>query len=769
MSNWRFYLDGNEVEEPIGWDAIEFTAIRMDSDGIDQPFSTEVKFYAEGAKYIKSIYDQYFINQPIAITITSDVDYNNAPFQFDGFLNLAIYTEHNVCDTDTWEITVGIIDDQFRENFKSRIDVEIDLTSTKDLNGATIPALTEKSIRLHSQELLLKAYGKNLADSVAYLSRPPSGPSFNTYGVVPTYWQQSDFTQNYGKTIDTNANTVTGDGNLPGGSVIFYNNTGVTRTISYSIDIDFTFRSLDPSGSVIVSLALAQFGGNTPQSFPPSINLWFNTNLGPLQSNTVNTTFNGSFTVNPGITVAFIAGVYTNTPSNPAVEFTVRDGYRISLTENNSSRYASLSNCLTIEQWLRRCIYMMTGSNNKLLSDTFSEANDGCYWNNALINGLRIRNADIDTNLKKLNTSWKETFDELNKIFCLGWAFEWTGSEWKIRVEKRSYFYQNIVSQTFESVGELDQSAMTDKLINTVQIGYNDNWKNIQLAGTTAIHTNRTYFIENRAMKDNGGSVLDLRTNYIAEGYTIEFYRRLSELSFGGATSDRPNDYQTFIIWLNRYELTGTNIENTPLQLPGESNGAYTFAPGTVSMPSNFITQSGSPLSGLYNIYHTPARVAYRWWQVLGMHTYGLSNPRLKFTSGEYQIGYYSIVGYQQEKLECIELQTGLSYGGVREDDDVTPDKMADAYKAYLFKPIQVEFEYPQSLCDFLTLSQDEQYRKVKLTSGSLAIEGFILNATNQPENASGGTTKFTLLVSNQQSEPGGAFDEGYDTGYVVE
>ncbi len=41
MANWKFYLDGNQVEEPIGWDAIEFTAIRMESHGIDQPFSTD--------------------------------------------------------------------------------------------------------------------------------------------------------------------------------------------------------------------------------------------------------------------------------------------------------------------------------------------------------------------------------------------------------------------------------------------------------------------------------------------------------------------------------------------------------------------------------------------------------------------------------------------------------------------------------------------------------------------------------------------------------
>jgi hypothetical protein len=65
-------------------------------------------------------------------------------------------------------------------------------------------------------------------------------------------------------------------------------------------------------------------------------------------------------------------------------------------------------------------------------------------------------------------------------------------------------------------------------------------------------------------------------------------------------------------------------------------------------------------------------------------------------------------------------------------------------------------------------LSQDEQYRKVRLTSGSLDIQGFITNASNQPEDSSGGTTKFTLMVAKQLAPTGSAFDSGYDDGYEI-
>ena len=760
MAGWNFYLNGTEVEEPIGWDAIEFTAIRMESHGIDQPFSTEMRFYERGATLIKALYDQYFINAEIAIQITSDVGYGGEPYEFNGMLNLAIYQEHNVCDTDSWEITVGIIDDNFREQFKARQDVEIDLTSTKDLNDATIAALTEKNIRLHRQDLYLQANGKNLADSSTYLTNGPFGPSANRYAIVPTYWQQKDFSENYGSVFDTNVIFVLGDGNLPG-SPIFKNNQSVTRTLSYIINIDFTLTNNDLTGSIDVEFDLFQFNGNIPQTFPPSIVL-YNTTLSAGASVNISNTYTGSFTIATGITLALLFAQTSFSTVTAAVTVDIEKGYTINLNEINSGEYASTANCLTIEQWLKRAIYLMTGSNDKLLSDVFSEADGGCYWNNALTNGLRIRQADLQDDLGALKTSWKKTFEALDRIFCLGWAFEWTGTEWKIRVEPREYFYQNSISQTFNNIGEVTTMAKVDMLANTIQLGFDTKWKNIQLSGTFAIHTDRNYFVNNRAMAENSSGKLDIRTEIIGEGYAIEFSRRLSDISFGGATSDRPNDYETFIIWLNRQTIELEAVEDTAFNLFQES-GAVTFLPGTVSLPSNLINYSSSPLNNIYNIFHTPARIALRWWKVLGMHTYGLTDPKLQFQVGEYQTTYSS---YISDDLEpCQEYCDGCT---LFENANIDPIFIRPSEAEYLFKPIGVEFSYPQSLCDFLTLSQDEQYRKVRLTSGSLDIQGFIMEATNQPEDASGGTTKFTLLQSNQLAATGAAFDTGFDDGYEI-
>lgn len=795
MANWKFYLDNNEVEEPIGWDAIEFTAIRMESHGIDQPFSTEVKFWDKGARYIKSIYDQHFINQPIAIKISSDVGYNNSPYEFNGYLNLAIYQERNVCDTDSWEITVGILEDEFKEDFKSRMDVEVDILENVDVDGNVIPGADWENIRLHREDLIISAKGGSLAESSMVLKFDADFDIScfcckwvypNYLGVFPVYWTSSDFQNPVGSTFDVTGVTYS-DSN-----VIFKNNTSYTRTIKFNVQANGMYigNFLDPTytetGDWFAAFRVHDgSGGNntyytvyTSQVIPLNLTYYF-----------FNFSSNADVVIPPNYVVSFIGawgqgGSLTPENSEPPVglpplcdgaTITIfTDGLCIIATEINQGDYASKCDVLRVENYLKRIIQKITGSSNKLLSETFSKADDGCYWNNAITNGLRIRNAitieQAETgcgdepeglNQSIFKTSWKKSFENLDKIFCLGWAFEWTGTEWKIRVETRDYFYQNLVSQSFANVGEVTQGVLAENLSNHVIIGYNDNWKNQNIGGSWAIMTERNYFISNKALNQNSTSTLDLKTDIIAEGYAIEFSRRLQFYEPGPISSDRPNDYELFIIWMNRYQLSGAMIQDTPLQLLNET-GAYTFAPGTVSMPSDFITFSNSIQKGLYNIYHSPARIACRWWKVLGMNTFGLTNPIMRYQAGEYQTTYSSIINGSEEKEQCIE----ILLGSIAEDANISASILKPEYQDYLFRPIEVTFSYPQSLCDFLTLSQDEQYKKVRLTSGSLVIEGFITQATNQPEDASGGTTQFTLLYSNQQSEPGGAFDAGFDDGY---
>jgi hypothetical protein len=146
MANWRFYLNGFEVEEPLGWDAIEFTAVRSELHGIDQPFSTTLQFYEYGAFILKEAFDTKFTGAEVSILID-----NGAGFTFSGFIDFSTYEEINTCDTDSFSVSVNILEDFFRDRFKARYGAEVDLMATKDLDGNAIPSGFEdfEQIRMH--------------------------------------------------------------------------------------------------------------------------------------------------------------------------------------------------------------------------------------------------------------------------------------------------------------------------------------------------------------------------------------------------------------------------------------------------------------------------------------------------------------------------------------------------------------------------------------------------------------------------------------------
>jgi len=793
MGLWRFFLNNIEVEEPIGWDAVEFTAKRTEEHGIDQPFSTELTFYAKGAKILKNLYDAQFINAEVTLKIIGDTLIEGQPYEFNGFVNMALYSERNVCDTDSWEITVGILDDNFREKFKSRMDVDIDIYATKDLDGNDIPAPDFDETRLHRQEVYLVGFAQNLDKKYplqywAILKWTFQAgwnlPDFSC--VVPAYFSNSDFKGPFGNTRDPI------QPNFTPYNACFYNNTNSTREISLSVNakgaIDFF------NGPIVTETANIWL----------VVSIWANGNfVGELSPDASPICSRGGDLVEydltkvvPSLSVPAFnyvivqlrwgngGNVNPGTPNYPGGSTRSLAVYVkeccLSITEKNSSGYASFAETLKVKDFLKRLVRIITGNNNGLISDTFETDNgSGCYWNYALTNGLKIRQASTasqaadvcdplaevqQTNFK---ISFKKLFEGLSSIFCLGWAFEFVNNQWKIRVETIDYFYQNQINFTADHVGQITQSAMTDKLANEVVLGYDDTWKNIQVAGLWAIHTDRNYYINNRAMSEGTTNKVELLSTIIAEGYAIEFSRRLFFFQDDPGSSDRPNDYEMFIIWLNRNALTINTIQNSEYALPPSSNetGTVILAAGTASMSSDRIQQSNSEVGALYNINITPARNAMRWWKVLGMHTFGLANPILAYQTGQYQTQYSSIIA------DAIEpCQDSVSGSLVYENGNIAPSLLKTEKRAYLFKPIEIQFDYPQSLCDFINLADLNPYGKVSLNSGSLSISGYIQEIANKPEDNSGGTTSFTLIASNIPDEPPigeRAYSSAYSNAYL--
>jgi hypothetical protein len=790
MAGWRFYLNETEVEEPIGWDGVEFTAKRMESHGMDQPFSTELTFYDLGARLIKAEYDASFINANIVLFIQSDVVTDGVAWSYLGYIDLSMYSEKNVCDTDSWEITVGILEDNFREKFKARMDVEVDLLTLKDLDQNAIDPITLHETRLHCQELYLSGIGNQLTDvATEYIEWVDSWIRADFALTAPIYWDNSDFKGVFGNTLDPTGINYTDT------NACFVNNSDFIRNINISLNIDLGarwgvittipgFDAIGDSAAVDLSLTVRKADNSIRQEITifTSSTMYYLSPPSP-DSFSSNISYTNDIEVHPGDRVLIFAE-WSNKPSTTFQRYedvpyyvtnaTILVGFEntcLTITELNSSADASLAKGLLVHDYLQRLVWILTGQEQGIISDYFSILDGGCEWANMLTTGLYIRNAaTIDSLINgcgnteegdlyySIKTTFKKTFEDLSKIFCLGWQYEQQEDlSWKIRIEPVDWFYQMNLMASFENVGEIRQYALTDKLVNNITLGYSDKWKNIAVSGIFEIHTERNYFVKNKAMSQGSSSKLDLKSDIIASGYAIEFSRRLQFLRDDSGSSDRPNDYETFIIALNSGELT-FDVTNSGYQLP-EETGIKTFAPAEVSYGSNFIAVSNAPITRIYNIPLTPMRNAIRWWKMLGMHTFGLPaiDAKLFFQVGEYYTTYSSeIISSCLEEVQ----ETVLA-----ENMDISKDVLQPAYQEYLFKPIGLEFSYPQTLCGFISMG-DPGNGCVSVSSGSFNGLGFIQESANKPEDNSGGTTNFTLYLSNKSLPSGRPYSDGYSDGF---
>jgi hypothetical protein len=764
MAGWKFYLNNIQVAEPIGFDAIEFTAKRLPSYGIDSPFSTELTFTGKAAKLIKAEYDVHYINAEIAILIQSDVNVNGSAYAFVGFLNLSIYSEKNVCDTNGFEVTVGIIEDNFRERFLARQNVEIDLLSAKDLDENVITPVVLDTIVTHCQELFLIANWKTLTDTQQNFTNDDESRV-----VWPFYLLSNDFLGNFGSGFSAQGFTYLTT------NVYLVNNSDFDRTFNIPCgQVKVTIINTGQPATYQVFTAIYNSDGTFADVLELDLIILSTGATGVLQYQFADY----SFVLQSGqrFHIYMVGSV-----SSPNVSYNATwlsaDNF-ISITEKNSQTFASTTSGLKIYNALKRSIYILTGDADGLISDTFEE-DTGCFWNHFITTGLYIRNADAVTvaingcigegesgQTSAIKTSFQKLFDGLNRIFCLGWQFEQdVYGSWKLRVEKADYFFNtNTVIQSFPKVGQIMQSAMSDKLVNNIKIGYSDKFKNIAISAFTEINADRNYFISNKARADNSSVSLDLLSDIIGSGYAIEFYRRLQFLREDSGSSDRPNDYDLFIIWINRYEVIVSEVEGSGYDLPNET-GPKTYAPGTVSYGSNFIAESNGPIDRVYNVYNSPARIAARWWKILGMHTYGLPTAKaiLAFQVGQYFTDYSSRIDSTSEPEECMEVINGAS-DVLFENTNIGPDILVPGEAEYLMKPITVEFDAPQTLCSFIDMSYNGN-GLVRVTSGSLELFGFIEEATNKPQDPNSGISTLKLTLANKIGDAK-AFSDGFSDGF---
>jgi len=324
-----------------------------------------------------------------------------------------------------------------------------------------------------------------------------------------------------------------------------------------------------------------------------------------------------------------------------------------------------------------------------------------CLNRYSITKGSFIRNV-TEPSVPNLFVNYEMLFEECRKIFNIGWGFD--NNETELKIARIDGFYK---SNVVVDVGLLDMATFTtakDLIYGTITVGYN-KWEAEEYNGLDEMNTERQY----RRNIDTNPTELDLMSDMISAGYTIEITRRKNQGTTG--TSDWRYDDDLFIINTN-------TIDSVLYAYQGiDANPDNVYSPNT-----------------RMNYALTPARSLMRWFKSIAAAQPTVANENFIFTSGT---GNYIAQG--QMLYNCPIEGSTLSE---KETIDVS-NFDNDYYITPIWKTIYATFNAPLSMAEFEDIKADV-YGAIRFRCSDTIYLGNIIEMSHDPNV---GIANFKLLL----------------------
>ena len=168
----------------------------------------------------------------------------------------------------------------------------------------------------------------------------------------------------------------------------------------------------------------------------------------------------------------------------------------------------------------------------------------------SITNGHKLR----QSNAKLLFANWQDSFESFNAIYCLGWGFETDALGNKfVRVEEKAFFFDSsaITLNVIGSAG-LVKRVKQDILYSRVEVGYPD-FENLGAANTVDEFNTRRKYNSAIGQADNE---LKLLSVFRASSYEIESERRQTNNTITNKLDD-----ENFFIALKRLLINLYGVE----------------------------------------------------------------------------------------------------------------------------------------------------------------------------------------------------------------
>jgi hypothetical protein len=720
------------VDEPVGWDGVSFSLNRdMINHGIFSTVDTGSFQWVDSAfTMLLTEYNINGANGQMELLIeykcegeSTYTEYFRGAFDFNTF--------ERICD-DFCYIKCTITAAKCTDVFMSRMGQDVDVEATTNFDNDAITPMTFRQLNIEGQDIFLQNRAFNDGTTVGFTFYPFGSNGFIYLNFCMTLPERN--MEEIG-TFNMNGATLipTYSGNVP----------PLSRFITDHVDAFETFgkfltiwkRTSDPlncidndatidiicKGTFNVEYTTEPTGGTYDGEVIPQLKL--------AKYNSTDGTFTEIATVGfiPVITcptgapqsVAFNF-TYSNTPAYEEADYLflywecffepnawntlfVRK-LIISVDYDNTSKIEMSLNsacdptiCTSVYlpellEFLSTA-YMPSGCPSLEVESSLK----ACLDFYQITKGSFIRNV-VEPSAPKLFVNFEYLIDQCRKIFNIGWGFD--NNETELKVASIDYFYN---SNVVVDVGLVDKATFTtakDLIYGTITVGYN-KWEAEEYNGLDETNTQRQY----RRNIDSNPTELDLMSDLIAAGYTIEITRRKSQAKTG--TSDWRYDDDLFII--------NAIVEDDIL---------YAYR-GTTD-PSNLYSPSTR-----MNLRLTPLRNLMRWFKSIAAPTPTITNEALKFTSGT---GNY--IAQSRFADQCF-IETGL----VTENQTViSTDVVAPTP---LWQAIYATFSAPLTMAQFELIKADV-YGAIRFRCFSDTYLGNIVEMSHDPNV---GLAEFKLLI----------------------
>jgi len=720
--NWKFTiiesnLDETDIIEPIGWDGLTIALNRnFENHGIIKTIdNTDFQFIEDAYVLLKSIYDTTGADSIAFLKVEYQCEAE--AYQLLDTFKFDFNTYKRTCG-DMCMIEIAVNANSCLNDFMVRMSQDIDLATTTDIDGNAITPLAEVDITLGGQDIVIRnrAIRETGGVQVSYILDTSDFDAFPAIGYtyhslflrlteiqeIPAFNFLSGTAQVFNCAREDMQDQTDWETDILPNYTIWERDLENINLTELCLENDYAFNlDVDISGKVIIrstvnayineiDFRLYRYDGTTT-TLESSTNII----VGPGYNVTddgapVDVFFDYNDSFGPGFSDAqklYIVILVGYNVSDGVTEDCKEMRFDWSYDEGSFLEMRIDTSCpaTTIKGVNLKDTFEFLPT--ALVGDCYDvQCNNECMADHILTNGLKLRRKPDTSNLF---LSWENLFRNTSKIFNLGWGI--SGSD--LIIDKAKQFYQQNNTISLGAVDEVKISNAKEFLFGKVNVGYS-KWESEEYNGLDEMNTMRKYSRQG----SNSDKTLDLVSQFITAGYTIEITRRKSPFS-----SDWRYDSDTFVI-----NIDGSN------------------AVQGVTSPTNIVSPSTR-----YNYRLTPIRNLLNWFNRLCLY----SPQELVFNSSN---GNFIASGRMTGQCD-------LEDAAIAENDNiVTADFDVSANAAPYFLPIIYEFSIPLTMNQFMNEMLVDIYENIySFECNDITFNGYLLTATYDPNQ---GMAKFTLL-----------------------